>query len=232
MSLRGATLSAPAWAWPPATSSSTSRSGASSLPATPVPYLQTVRVLGVKTTNRSSVTVRVGSETRTFKDGEGVTFAAELRRAADADRRSGRIRRVRARRAGRQPRGFRRHGRHGCRGHLPGRQGSEDRSIRRLDTGASWPAAAGTPPNSCARRRAIGPAVRPATGAIRDGRAAIVRPATPPDFTTVQRLDQPIAPAVTAGDAFFDFLFSKAPSRYRELKRRAARPGAAAVVLA
>src|SRR5690349_10412820 len=30
-------------------------------------YLQTVRVLGVKTTSRSSVTVKVGGETRTFK---------------------------------------------------------------------------------------------------------------------------------------------------------------------
>src|SRR5262245_19445919 len=37
-------------------------------------YLQTVRVLGVKATSRSSVTVKVGNETRTFKHGEGVTF--------------------------------------------------------------------------------------------------------------------------------------------------------------
>jgi hypothetical protein len=37
-------------------------------------YLQTVSVLGVKTRSRSSVVVTVGNETRTFKDGEGVTF--------------------------------------------------------------------------------------------------------------------------------------------------------------
>ena len=41
-------------------------------------YLQTVRVLGVKTTSRSTVTVQVGGETRTFKDGEGVTFPKNM----------------------------------------------------------------------------------------------------------------------------------------------------------
>src|SRR5262245_23112291 len=37
-------------------------------------FIQTVRVQGIKTTSHSSVTVKVGSESRTFKDGEGVTF--------------------------------------------------------------------------------------------------------------------------------------------------------------
>jgi hypothetical protein len=37
-------------------------------------YLQTVRILGVRTTSRSTVTVQVGRQTRTFKDGEGATF--------------------------------------------------------------------------------------------------------------------------------------------------------------
>src|SRR5262245_16874834 len=36
-------------------------------------YLQTVRVLGVRTTSHSSVTVEVGGESRTFADGEGIT---------------------------------------------------------------------------------------------------------------------------------------------------------------
>jgi hypothetical protein len=38
-------------------------------------YVQTVRVHGVKATSRSAVTVRVGEESRTFVDGQGVTFA-------------------------------------------------------------------------------------------------------------------------------------------------------------
>src|SRR5262245_60023619 len=37
-------------------------------------YFQRVAVLGVKSTSRSSVTVEVHGETRTFRDGEGVTF--------------------------------------------------------------------------------------------------------------------------------------------------------------
>jgi hypothetical protein len=43
------------------------------------------------------------------------------------------------------------------------------------------------------------------------------------DFTTVQRLDTPIPPAVTAQDDFFDFLFSGADVKYAELKDKAAK---------
>jgi hypothetical protein len=38
-------------------------------------YFQTVKVLGVNTTSRSSVTVTINGQSRTFKDGEGVTFS-------------------------------------------------------------------------------------------------------------------------------------------------------------
>ncbi|MGB7218527.1 MAG: M28 family peptidase, partial [Vicinamibacterales bacterium] len=41
------------------------------------------------------------------------------------------------------------------------------------------------------------------------------------DFTTVQRLDAPAPPSVTANDTFFEFLFSQAPTTYADLKRRA-----------
>jgi hypothetical protein len=37
-------------------------------------YLQTVRVLGVKATSRSTVIVQVGKETRTFEDGDATLF--------------------------------------------------------------------------------------------------------------------------------------------------------------
>src|SRR5262245_59902007 len=40
----------------------------------PGSFLQTVRILGVRSTNRSSVTVEINGETRTFVDGQGVTF--------------------------------------------------------------------------------------------------------------------------------------------------------------
>src|SRR5499426_1279271 len=37
-------------------------------------YFQRVRVLGVKSANHSTLTVEVNGQTRTFKDGEGVSF--------------------------------------------------------------------------------------------------------------------------------------------------------------
>src|SRR5262249_52798263 len=47
-------------------------------------------------------------------------------------------------------------------------------------------------------------------------------PLPTPDFTTVQRLDAPVPPNVTASDTFFEFLFSRAPAHYDELQRKAA----------
>src|SRR5580765_5153947 len=37
-------------------------------------YFQTVKVLGVRTRSNSTITVSVNGQTRTFKDGDGVTF--------------------------------------------------------------------------------------------------------------------------------------------------------------
>src|SRR5262249_1184694 len=37
-------------------------------------YFQRVSVLGIKSTNRSTLTVEVNGRTRTFRDGEGVSF--------------------------------------------------------------------------------------------------------------------------------------------------------------
>src|SRR5438034_6727381 len=41
-------------------------------------YFQRVEVLGVKSTNRSTVTIDVNGQKRTFKNGEGVRFPAEV----------------------------------------------------------------------------------------------------------------------------------------------------------
>ncbi len=49
-----------------------------------------------------------------------------------------------------------------------------------------------------------------------------------PDFTTVQRLDTPIAPAAMGSDAFFEFLFSKAPASVRRPEAQGLRPGGTA----
>src|SRR5215211_756318 len=41
-------------------------------------YFQTVKVVGVKSTSRASVTVDVNGQSKTFKDGEGVVFAKNM----------------------------------------------------------------------------------------------------------------------------------------------------------
>src|SRR5262249_38978739 len=41
-------------------------------------YFQRVEVLGIKSTNRSTVTVDVNGQKRTFKDGDGVRFPANV----------------------------------------------------------------------------------------------------------------------------------------------------------
>jgi Zn-dependent M28 family amino/carboxypeptidase len=41
------------------------------------------------------------------------------------------------------------------------------------------------------------------------------------EFTTSQRFDQELPPAVTATDAFYEFLFRNAPVRYDDLRRKA-----------
>ncbi len=41
-------------------------------------YLQVVKVLGVRTTSRATVTVEVNGQTRTFNDGDGITFPKSM----------------------------------------------------------------------------------------------------------------------------------------------------------
>ena len=48
------------------------------------------------------------------------------------------------------------------------------------------------------------------------------------DFTTVQRLDNKVPPAVTAQDEFFEFLFSASEVKYAELKAEGREAGGAA----
>jgi hypothetical protein len=176
-------------------------------------YLQTVRVLGVKATSRSSVTVRVGSQTRTFRDGDGVTFPKNSggKRTVTLDHVEFVGYGLDAPAAGHSD--FTGRDVKGAAVVYLGARGpktvdyqmyrrilaSRSRHVTELQASAS-----------------IGPS--PSRNRPEGERA---RAATVPDFTTVQRLDRDIPPAVTASDAFFDFLFSKAPSRYQDLKRRA-----------
>jgi hypothetical protein len=184
-------------------------------------YFQSVKVHGIRNNSRSSVTVDVNGRTRTFKDGEGVTlprnqggkqtiaaavvfagYGLQLPDAAIDDY------------AGIDPKG---------------------RIVVWL--GSQAPASAGD-----VSRRILGARSReaiekgavgaigapsafggPGRGGAGRGATADVNPETAPHFTTVQRYDAPVAPAATAEDDFFEFLFSGADVTYAELKAKAER---------
>jgi len=199
-------------------------------------YLQTVRVLGVKTTSHASVTVDVNGETRTFADGEGVTFPKNMggRQRLTLDRVE-----------------FAGYGLDApAAGHTDykgkdvknaavvwlGQNGPKtvDQNVYRrllvsrnryateqLGAAASLGAASSAGfgrggPGAAGGAGAAGAAAT--AGGFGGGRGAL--PAA--DFTTVQRLDALSPPNVTADDAFFTFLFSHAPVTYDELKQKAA----------
>ena len=192
-------------------------------------YLQTVRVLGVKTTSHATVSVTVNGETRTFADGEGITFPRNMggRRRFTVDR---------VEFAG-----------YGLDGPGAGRMDFRGKDVK--DAAVVWLGANG-PKNidqSVYRRvltgrnryateqrgaaASIGPASDAGAGGAggagesggpgRSGRLSRGAPLPAADFTTVQRLDTPAPPNVSANDAFFTFLFSQAPVPYDELKRKA-----------
>jgi hypothetical protein len=212
-------------------------------------YLQTVRVLGVKTTSHSTITVDVNGVSKVFADGAGVTFprnmggkrrltvrrvefagygldapgashmdyrGKDVKDAAvvwlgangpkDVDR--GTYRRLLA---GRNRYATEQLGAAASIGPVAPGSGPGGRSGR---AGAED---GGTSPQNGARPRTEAGGVQPGGPAGR-GRGA---PLPAPDFTTVQRLDAPLPPNLTAADSFFEFLFSGAPTGYDELKRKA-----------
>ena len=216
-------------------------------------YLQTVRVLGVKSARHSTVTVEVAGESRTFNDGDGITFppfvggkrqvaldrvqfvgyGLDAPSANQQDYKGLDVKGAAVIWLGAQgPKGFdatanRRvlfgRARYSIENlHAAATDRSGDfvrRRTRRRTGGARLPAAGAQRPAARLPRRRPDAAPRrssrrPAQGG---GRGALPTP----DFTTVQRLDSPWTPSATAKDAFFEFLFSHAPTKYDELKRKA-----------
>lgn len=185
-------------------------------------YLQTVRVLGVKVTSRSRVVVTVGGESRTFADGDGVTFprnaggrqtltldhvefggygldlpSANLSAYPTRDLTGAAVVWL------------------GPRGPVSLGQRQQrllaGRARQAFERGAAASIGQAEAPAAAAPGRAGAAAPTPAAA----GRGAI--PAA--DFTTTQRLDRTIPPAITASDAFFEFLFSASPVPFPDLKR-------------
>ena len=183
-------------------------------------YFQRVRVLGVKSANRSTLAVEVNGQTRVFKDGEGVTFPKNVggKRNFTADQVE-----------------FLGYGLDAPLANHNDYAGKDVRGKAVVYLGANGPKGLGQQ-----FRRSLGGRARYAT----DQKKAVAsvgvggsgfggRPgaagagarggAEQEDFTTVQRLDHPLPPNVTARDDFFEFLFSNAEVKYAELKEKAAK---------
>jgi hypothetical protein len=183
-------------------------------------YFQVVKVLGVNTKSNSSVTVTVNGQSRTFKDGEGITFAKnqggkhtvggtaelvgyglavpELNLDDYKDRDvAGKV----VVYAGRGPQ------------NTPFRTVfARGRNAIELHHAVAsiGPAAPGT----SVARGAPPPAAPPASGG-RGGSQTLG------DFQTVQRLDNPTPPQITASDEFYEFLFSGSGQSYADYKAKA-----------
>ena len=202
-------------------------------------YFQRVAVLGIKVENRSTVTVEVGGLSRTFKQGEGVRFPANVGGA-----RTFTVDQIEFLGYGLSAPSLNHNDYAGksVKGKVvvwlgpTGPKGADPRLHRRILSGRNRTATdeagavAVIGPGFAPGGRPGGGAGGPGGGAGAPGGAAGApgggaqpgRPAEPqPDFTTVQRLDAPIPPAVTAQDEFFDFLFSQSDLKYAELKARA-----------
>ena len=209
-------------------------------------YLQTVKVLGVRTSSSASVTVEVNGERRTFKDGEGITFprqmggkqtvdghdiafvgygleipSAEIDDYAEGDPKGKVVVYL------------------GSQGPETLPQGSNRLLSARARNAAGKGAVAVIGPIAAfggrggrGAARGAAPAAAPAApgrGAVPAAPAAAAgqrgRGAQPDngDCTTVQRYDQPLTPQLTAEDEFFEFLFSGSEVTYADLKAKAAR---------
>ena len=203
-------------------------------------YFQTVKVLGVRTASRASITVDVNGQTRTFKDGEGIslprnmggkqTVVAEnvqfagyaLSMPGDGydDYASFDPKGKALIWLGSSPASV---------GNRAGRLVSSRARIA-VERGAIATIAPegvgggrGRPSTSSGQAPLTGSGQAPSTGSGqgsgRGGRGA----ADDGDFTTVQRLDTKVPPAVTASDEFYEFLFSGSEMKYAELKEKAAK---------
>ena len=190
-------------------------------------YLQVVRVRSVRTDSNASVTVTVGGQSRTFKDGEGIVFPRQMGGRQTIEGRdllfAGYGLQIPA--AGideykdRSPKGkvvvYL-----GAQGPSTLPQGSNRLLNARGRVAVEKGAAAVIGPVSSFRARPAGTsapsAAAPGRGGGRGDAAAVAG-----DFTTVQRYDAPVTPQLTAQDAFFEFLFSGSAVKYAELKAKA-----------
>src|SRR5262249_11020507 len=185
-------------------------------------YFQRVRVLGVKSANHSTLTVEVNGQMRTFKDGEGVAFPKNV-----GGKRSFTVDQVE----------FLGYGLDAPLANHSDYAGKDVKGKAVVYLGGSGPKGLGNEFRrslfgrsryAIEQRQAVasigvgggGFGGRQGGGAGGGGGRGGVEQG---DFTTVQRLDHPVPPAVTGQDDFFEFLFSNADVKYAELKEKAAK---------
>src|SRR5882724_4760842 len=197
-------------------------------------YFQRVKVLGIKSTSHCAVTVEANGQSKTFKDGEGITLPRDVggKRTFTAnevefmgygltipqnnidDYKGKDVKGKVVVYLGQGPKGL---DPATTRRTVTGRaryatdQMGAIASIGQASTrGGGRGGGQGAPG---------GPPAAPVAGGQggRGGQAAIPQS----DFTTVQRLDRTLPPAVTAGNEFLDFLFSNAEVKYADLKDKA-----------
>jgi Peptidase family M28 len=189
-------------------------------------YLQVVKVVTVKPTSHASVTVEVSGQTRTFKDGEGVTFSKSMggKQTVTGDQ----IQFV------------------GYGVTLPSGQEDDYAKINPKGKVVVWLGPSGPKTSESGLYRLLNANTRNRNatdkGAIATlapvggffmgrggrgggggggggGRGATTEEGT---FETVQRYDDKLPPAVTGSDEFFEYLFSGSDVKYAELKEKAA----------
>jgi peptidase M28-like protein len=177
-------------------------------------YFQVVKVLGVNVKRDSSVTVTVNGQTRTFKDGEGVTFPANAGGKQTVTANAEFV---------------------GYGLSLPdaniddykGRDVSGKIAIYlgrgpAVLTPAENRLVGARSRNAIERQHAVA-AVGPAGSAFGRGGGAGRGGQNPNvgDFQTVQRLDAKVPPQITAGDELFTFIFSASGLNYADIKAKA-----------
>ena len=185
-------------------------------------YFQTVKVRGVRTTSRASVTVTANGQTRTFKDGEGITFPRNMG----------------ARQTVSAPVHFAGYGLAVPSAGLDDYAGLDAKGkviVYMPQSPASLPPDSARLLSGRTRSAVERGAAAVVTGAVMRGPGRGGSPPLPTapagragqpdngDFTTAQRYDQPVPPAVTAEDEFLTFLFAGQKVTYDELKARAAK---------
>ena len=214
-------------------------------------YFQTIKVVGVRTTSRSSVTVEVNARSRTFKDGEGISLprnmggrqtvsgaevqfagyglqipAAGIDDYANTDVKGKVV--IWLGSSGPRTAGSDAFRLLGARTRFAVERGALaviSPPFGRGGRGRAQQAAADTTPPAAADTTspAAGAQGVPAAGA-RGQQSGSGRGTPPaPDFTTAQRYDAPITPTVAAQDEFFEFLFSGSEVPYSELKALASK---------